>query len=584
MREKAWPYVGSEKYLDQFRNDSRQYFNSLAVFPHNNRTRLHGLVGIYSNGTRSWTPGTMPPPIDQSPAGRDAELKDGGFYLRLSNALPLDREVPDLREDVCRRQRFALEDLEDVSIVITFYNEHTSTLLRSVHSVLNNTPPPLLREIILVDDHSNVTDVAPGGYLDAYLPLLPKTKVLRLPERRGLVQARLSGAKIAKAPIFVVLDSHIEVGQGWLEPLVKRLAESPKSVVFPQIMSLDPVTFDYRRDSGISCFLSFKWMMQERPYFDPPKHADPVASPSMAGGLFAVRRDWFYDLGGYDEEMKMWGAENVEMGFRYWMCGGRVECMPCSWTYHIYRHGGVGYKSPGKYISRNRARTAIAWLGPYWQIAREFMGKGDDKDLGPFDKVRALKAKHNCRSFDWFLQNVDPTRYGTNYADYGMIGEVRNVGFQNRCLDSLQQKSGGKPLGSYGCHGEKGAQGWFEIKSDHQIRNMASETICAGKDLKLTHCETKGVDDLWVTLPQFKWIAAAEDADTLKHFKRPAVDETLNNEEAETLLERFTCLGFTDDKKNLTMAPCKTGNKLIQWEFNLFKWDPDYEGPEELLA
>lgn len=68
--------------------------------------------------------------------------------------------------------------------------------------------------------------------------------IVHLEERSGLIRARLTGSSLAKGKILLFLDAHVEVTEGWLEPLVIRVAEDRKRVVAPII---DVISGNIRR-------------------------------------------------------------------------------------------------------------------------------------------------------------------------------------------------------------------------------------------------------------------------------------------------------------------------------------------------
>ena len=76
------------------------------------------------------------------------------FNLLVSEMISVNRSLKDVRMDACKSKKYPAV-LPTTSVVIVFHNEAWSTLLRSIHSIINRSPLQLLREIILVDDASD---------------------------------------------------------------------------------------------------------------------------------------------------------------------------------------------------------------------------------------------------------------------------------------------------------------------------------------------------------------------------------------------------------------------------------------------
>ncbi|XP_059171538.1 polypeptide N-acetylgalactosaminyltransferase 5-like [Physella acuta] len=431
----------------------------------------------------------------------DEGWKNNAYNQYVSDMMSLHRSLPDVRDKECLDQLYHT-NLPDTSVVICFHNEAWSVLLRTVHSVLDRSPAHLLKEIILVDDFSDMEHLKKP--LEEYVAKLGKVKITRTLQREGLIRARLSGFAIATAQVVTFLDSHCECAEGWLEPLLDRIAINETIVVCPVIDVIEDDTLKYQYSSAKATSIGgFDWNMQFSwhgiPEFERQRRASdvaPIKSPTMAGGLFAISRRYFEKLGTYDPGMDIWGGENLELSFRVWMCGGSLEIIPCSHVGHIFRkRSPYKWKTGVNVVKKNSIRLAEVWMDDY----KNYYYERFNFDLGEYGDVSArkeLRKNLNCKSFAWYIKNVYPDLFVPGEALAS--GEIRSKA-KPMCIDSpTDHNSYHKAVNMWACHNQGGNQYWMLSKNGEIRRDDGCLDYSGGDDVIIYPCHGQRGNQEWL--------------------------------------------------------------------------------------
>jgi len=481
-----------------------------------------------------------------------------GFNQLVSDEISLNRTVPDTREEECRYWDYPTE-LPTASVILVFHNEGWSTLLRTVHSVINRSPPQFLHEIVLVDDKSELEHLHDRLEQEIKKPYYSKVKLVRNPEREGLIRARNNGAIAATGDVVVFLDAHCEVAYNWLPPLLAPIHEDRTTLSVPVIdginwndFSIKPVYARGSHSRGL-----FEWGMLYKEGTLPAKelaksshHSEPYNAPTHAGGLFAIDRAWFEELGWYDSGLWVWGAENFELSFKVWMCGGRSVWVPCSRVSHVYRghscsschSGSLANKFGGQPTTlRNYKRVIETWFDDEYKeyfYTREPLARF--VDMGDISEQLQMKKDKNCKSFDWFMKEIayDVFDKYPRLPPNKFWGELKNIGSKS-CLDTYGRHPPGK-IGVSGCHGYGGAQ-LFRLNTEGQLSSG-------------------------------EWCALADRADSVTISWCPAGRNDGPWEYRETTKQIYhskqgKCLSVHPESRDLILRDCDNNNEYHSWSW-----------------
>ncbi|CAF1000536.1 unnamed protein product [Rotaria magnacalcarata] len=474
------------------------------------------------------------------------------FDIVVSDQIALNRAMPDIRNEHCKAHSRFGGPLPNTSIIIVFHNEGNSTLLRTLVSIINRTPWKLIHEIILLDDASVDREYLHEP-LETFIKTLPvRTLLLRNEKRLGLISSRVKAANIATGQTLMFLDSHVEVLNGWLLYLLEEIKKDRKTIVCPII---DVLTWDAFQllQGATDIFGTFSWKMIFRwskvQGFTMTSQALPIKTPTMAGGLYAIDRLYFEELGMYDEGIKIWGGENLEMSFKCWMCGGRILIHPCSHVAHVFRK-----ETPYKFLEsesvfvtifKNYKRVALVWLDEYKQLI--YAVNPDIKRLngGDVSDRLQLRQKLNCSSFKDYLKMFQLRNFPFNHRFIGTISTSNR-----RCLDSMMGPDISKGLNTQvsaqACHKDGGNQIFLytttnKIHFDELCLEPGDGKPTANRNIIFAMCTDDRIEQHW-----------EYDQQTLQ----------LKNE-----YYKEKCLSVAGDS-NVILTHCDINDSSQKWTFN----------------
>ena len=231
-----------------------------------------------------------------------------------------------------------------ISIVIVTHNSarYVEACIDSLYEQRFDTPCTC--EIIVVDNHSSDNTVR------TIRERFPSVIVLENDENRGWGSANNQGVAQAKGRFVVILNPDTIAEDRWLKELIQPLIEHRKLLTTPKILVYDGSVI-----GNCGNVLHFTGLAFTRG-FGASKDACslPESVSYVSGCCFAMRRDEFVHLGGFDESLFLY-HDDLDFTCKAYLEGFESLYVPSS----IIRHDYALSVSPEKLFLLEKGRYAF---------------------------------------------------------------------------------------------------------------------------------------------------------------------------------------------------------------------------------
>lgn len=284
------------------------------------------------------------------------------------------------------------------SIVIATYNGR-HYLANCLASVLSQAGAE--NEVVVVDNRS--TD----GSVQFIGEHFPSVRLIENQENHGFAAACNQGARAAIGQILVFLNQDTIVLPGWLSGLTREL-ETGAGVG----LTTSQLRLMRRPDSIHLCGqdVHYSGLVFGRDYARPAAgQAQPCDVNAVSGASFAIRRELWEELGGFDETLYMY-YEETDLSWRALLAGYRCRYVPASQALHDYQPGSpsdtrlyYSFRNRGLVALKNWHPTTLLLLGPAL-----FMAEVLELGLAFAQGGRGIRAKG--KSYGWIATHLSQVR------------------------------------------------------------------------------------------------------------------------------------------------------------------------------
>lgn len=217
------------------------------------------------------------------------------------------------------------EQGKSASVIVVVYNGRRY-LRGCLGGVLEQMSPG--NELIVVDNASS------DGSTETIKTHFPEAKLVRNAHNRGFAAACNQGAALATGEVLVFLNQDTRVRRGWLEGLVAGFQNGAEvGLTTSKVLLMDQPERIHLCGQDVH----YSGLTFGRGFLAPAGEMNTAEEvPAVAGASFAIRRELWETLGGFDETFYMY-YEEMDLCWRAQSLGYRSLFVPGSIVYHDHQ-------------------------------------------------------------------------------------------------------------------------------------------------------------------------------------------------------------------------------------------------------